>query len=180
MQNSMTGQRGMTLIELMLGLMLTVVLLSGIFGLLSTSLVSWKSGISRSEVQQTARFAVDSMVRDLRYGDNYELGNDGRSITYRNIKSGQYGNTYRYHVSTADHKLYKTGIIPQVVSQPVTGENVKGANYIILNPDNQALFRQPDPSKPDTITITVEAKDTVTGHSFVLYSAVTSLTQTFK
>lgn len=180
MKSSITGQRGMTLVELMLGLMLTVVLLSGILGILSTSLGSWKSGISRSEMQQTARFAVDSMVRDLRYGDNYELGEDGRSITYRSIKSGQYGNTYRYHVSTTDHKLYKTSLIPSAPSQPVTGANVKGVNNIILNPNDQALFRQPDTSKPNSITITVEAKDTATGHSFVLYSAVTSLTQTFK
>lgn len=180
MKSLISEQKGMTLIEVTLGLMLTVILLSGMLGMLSTAVYAWKAGSSRSELQHTARFAVDSIVRDLRYGDNYELGDNGRSITYRTIKSNQYGNIYRYHVSTVDHKLYKTSIIPSASPQPVTGENVKGANHIILNPDDHAIFRQPDTNKPNTITITLTAKDVYTGQSFVLYSAVTSLTQTFK
>lgn len=180
MKNTILEQKGMTLIELVLGLMLTAMLLSGIFGLLSTSLSSWQAGSSRSELQQTARFAIDSMVRDLRYGDSFILEND-TSIIYRNIKSGgHYGYTYRYHVSPIDHILYKTGIRPSSPPQPVTGKNVKGANDIVINPDDKAVFSQPDTSNPDTVVITLEAKDTATGHSLVLHSAVTSLTQTFK
>lgn len=170
----------MTLIELILGLMLTMLLLSGIFGLLTTSIGAWRAGSSRSELQQTARFAVDSMVRDLRYGDNFVLESN-TSITYRNIKPGnQYGNTYRYHVSTNDHILYKTGIHPPSFSQPVTGNNITGASKIVINPDDQVIFTQPDLNNPNIIAITLKAKDTLTGHSFVLYSAVASLTQTLK
>ncbi|HEY3423197.1 MAG TPA: prepilin-type N-terminal cleavage/methylation domain-containing protein, partial [Negativicutes bacterium] len=61
------NQRGFTLIELMISLALTVMLLYGVSGILASSLQLWKFNGGKMEIQQTARYAVDCIVRDLQY-----------------------------------------------------------------------------------------------------------------
>ena len=178
MKGILNKQDGVSLLEVVIALMLIVLLLPAIFGLLTASLSAWKVGTSRAEVQQTARFAIDSMVRNLRYGDEYTLEND-KSITYRNLRPGnQQDYIYRYYVG-ADHKLYHSGVTPYSTPQPVTGDNVKGLNSVIIN-QNEPLFSQPDGVGDNYILITVYATDTVTGQNWETAAAVVSLAQVLR
>jgi type II secretory pathway pseudopilin PulG len=179
MKDGSAKQSGVSLVELVVGLMLMALLLAGTSRLLDASLSAWRAGSSRSEVQQTARFALDSMVRSLRYGDQYILENN-KSITYRNRKSGpQLNYIYRYSVGS-DHKLYHGGVAPYSSPQPVTGDNVKGFNSVAINANNEPLFSQPQGADSSYVVITVIAVDTSTGQRWETTSAVVSMVQVLK
>lgn len=157
--------------------MLTVLLLAGVFSLLSVSVRSWRAGSGRTELQQTARYAMDSMIRDLRFGSNYTLEND-MSITYINQKEDDTtkGNTFRYYVDSGSHILYRQNVTTGT-PQPVTGDNVANSNTILVNAGGQVLFALSD---ANTVVITLTVSDSVTGQTMALRSAVTSISQLVK
>ena len=115
-------QGGFTLIELMIGMLLTVTLMSAVFGLLSTSTQSWIVGNSRMELQQTARHAVDLIARDLHYAKSVTIVS-AESLT---ILTDQY--VANQHI---DYFLDRSGSYPILRrnqndgsgNQPVTGES---------------------------------------------------------
>ena len=59
-------QAGFSLVELLIGLMLTALLLQGIPPLLSTSFMSWRQSVARTAMHQSARMAMEAMTRELR------------------------------------------------------------------------------------------------------------------
>jgi type II secretory pathway pseudopilin PulG len=123
----------------MVSLTLTVVLLSAFVPLFATSIDSWQRGYSRSEVQQTARVAVDSMVRDLKYGSNFSKISDNE-IAF----TDSHGRSSRYRLDTTSHILYN--ILSNGTPQPVTGVNVKDSTNVLIYGNYgvaQALFDWP-------------------------------------
>lgn len=66
MKKYLAGNSGFTLIELLIGMLLVVILMSAVFGLLSVSLTSSRIGTAKVEAQETARTAIDAMVREIR------------------------------------------------------------------------------------------------------------------
>ncbi len=62
------GDRGMTLIELMIVLLILSLTSDAIFSLMSASLKTYWKGDVATQVQQGARISADRMVRDLRQG----------------------------------------------------------------------------------------------------------------
>ena len=64
---TLVSRTGFSLLELLIGLALTVLLLQGMFSLLSTSVLSWRASVARTEVHQSVRLAVEAMARDLRF-----------------------------------------------------------------------------------------------------------------
>ena len=60
-----TRRSGFVLTEVLVGIGLTALLLEALFPLLSTSLLAWKSSVARMTVHQTARMAMESMIREL-------------------------------------------------------------------------------------------------------------------
>lgn len=169
-------QRGFTLMELIIGLSLTVLLLSAIAPLLTVSVQSWRIGSSRSEVQQTARFAVESITRDLHYGTNFARIN-GFEISFTDAGNSE----VHYRLDTTTHILYKvTG-----TTQPVTGTNVRNSTNVEIYGDyggNQELFNFPAAAvgkTPDDrpIEIYLRAIDTVTGETVRLHTSVQSISR---
>jgi type II secretory pathway component PulJ len=63
----MRGARrsGFVLTEVLVGIGLTALLLQALFPMLSTSLLAWKSSVARMTAHQTARMAMESMIREL-------------------------------------------------------------------------------------------------------------------
>ncbi|MCX7780943.1 MAG: hypothetical protein N2491_08505 [Negativicutes bacterium] len=89
---------GFTYIELLISMTIALLLFAGVFGLLSTSLLSWRTGSSRIEAQQTARAALEAMTREIRY--------DARDIITANGNSS----TLRYHNSIGETiEFYREG-----------------------------------------------------------------------
>ena len=56
---------GFVLTEVLVGIGLTALLLQALFPMLATSLLAWKSSVARMTAHQTARMAMESMIREL-------------------------------------------------------------------------------------------------------------------
>ena len=59
-------QGGFSLVEMLIGLMLTALLLQAIPPLLSTAFVSWRQSVARTATHQSGRMALEAMTRELR------------------------------------------------------------------------------------------------------------------
>ena len=66
MKRYLAGNTGFTLIELLVGMTIAIILMSAVFGLLSVSLTSSRTGGDKIEAQEVARAAMDAMVREIR------------------------------------------------------------------------------------------------------------------
>ena len=56
---------GFVLMEVLVGIGLTALLLQALFPILATSLLAWKVSVARMTAHQTARMAMESMIREL-------------------------------------------------------------------------------------------------------------------
>lgn len=74
-QLKIQNQSGFSLVELLVAMGLLVILLAGVFGILSVSVSSWMQGSSKTEVQQVARQAMDAMVREIQYASSITRNN---------------------------------------------------------------------------------------------------------
>ncbi len=122
------NQHGFTLIELMISLALTVMLLYGISGILASSLHLWRFNSGKIEIQQTARYAVDCIVRDLQYAWKIDI----ISPTSLTLKTNQYGEqtktiTYTLDTNGPSYKLRRNQGDGSG-AQPVTGDNIINAS----------------------------------------------------
>ena len=59
-------QGGFSLVEMLIGLMLTALILQAIPPLLSTAFVSWRQSVARTATHQSGRMALEAMTRELR------------------------------------------------------------------------------------------------------------------
>lgn len=89
---------GFTLVELVVSMGLLVLLLAGVYGLLSISLTSWLQGSSKTEVQQVARQALDSMAREIQFASSITR-NSASSITFTTVQAGV-SKTINYYLDT--------------------------------------------------------------------------------
>jgi prepilin-type N-terminal cleavage/methylation domain-containing protein len=111
-------QAGFTLVELVVAMGLLVLLMAGVFGLLQISLTSWLQGSSKTEVQQVARQALDSMAREIQYASSITR-NSASSITFTTVQAGV-SKTINYYLDTTTN--------PQIIyrndgtgNRPLTG-----------------------------------------------------------
>lgn len=118
MIKSIRSERGTTLIELIVAMLLTVTVLAAISGILSSSLQAWIAGRSRTELQQTARIAIDMMVREMRYAQTLKL-NSNLSLTVKIPRNGGMTDTITYYQDSNGVLRSNQG----GGDQPVTGGN---------------------------------------------------------
>ncbi|MEG6584044.1 PilW family protein [Dendrosporobacter sp. 1207_IL3150] len=161
------GQKGTTLVELIAAIMLTAMLLSAIAGVLSTSMAAWRNGTSRTDVQQTARYAVDSIVRDVKFAKSINV------LSFKQIEIV----TDKY--ATPNQKItYKldTAYSPYILrrsSQPVTGGSTNTTIHISnLEISVLALSKN---LLPKTIGIKLVAEDLQTGQQITIETAASSI-----
>jgi type IV pilus assembly protein PilW len=93
----MTGQRGFTLAELLVGMAVLGLLLAGVVTLQRQGQQAYLMGAGRVEAQQTSRFAVEMMSRELRSARSMtsvgSCSSGTSDITFRN----QDNTTTRYY-----------------------------------------------------------------------------------
>lgn len=165
-------QSGFTLVELLVGMSLTVMLMTGLFSLLAASLGSWQQGRSRSEVQQHARFAVDSMVRDIHFANTINLNSNIQLTiaTSKYVSSGE--DIIIYALNTVDNQL--TRKVNNGSPQPVTGDTANAVTVAQL--DFRELARNASNSICTVnIFITVADQAIQSANTYTLETAATSL-----
>ncbi|MBP2635082.1 MAG: hypothetical protein H6Q72_989 [Firmicutes bacterium] len=105
----LVDKKGMTFIELVMGMVITTLLMAAIISNLSTSIITWQAGKNRSELESTARLAIDSIVREIRYASNLQLNSKSSiTITKKNSATNKIQEiiTFRYGSSEAK-AIYK-------------------------------------------------------------------------
>ena len=122
-------QSGFSLIELLVGMSLLVLLMAGVFGILSVSTTSWLQGRSKTEVQQVARQATDTMVREIQYASSITR-NSATSLTITTVQAGA-SKTINYYLDTTSS--------PQIIyrndgsgARPLTGGSSVSVNVSSL------------------------------------------------
>lgn len=172
MTKSTPKQAGFTLVEVMIWLTVTGLLFAGLVPLFSTSIVSWHRSSSQNEVQQTARFAIDSMVRDLKFGSSILKVNDNE-LSFIDSQGRQSG----YRLNTTNHILYN--LLSNNNPQPVTGVNIQKSTNVLIYGDfevSKALFDV----QGQTVFLALRAVDAVTGQSITVHTAVTGISEYLK
>ena len=176
-----TNEQGFTLIEIVIGFSLSALLLTSISFLFPVYVRTWLEGQSRIEVQQTARYAIDKMTRELRYAESVELENFAlypNKGTIKGVKPAAAPNlapeTFRYYIDATNHILYRQSINPSGSRQPVTGANVRNSSTVELYPVEGKMF---EVFGSHTAIITFMAIDKVTGESHTVRTAVHVLPQ---
>lgn len=95
-RNIIVNRSGITLVELLAGMAIITLLMSVTLTTLTTSITIWQTGKVRSEIEHAARYALDIIVREIRYASRLELKSksalmiirpNGEKITF------QYGNS---------------------------------------------------------------------------------------
>ena len=73
-------QKGLTLIELMVTLAVLSIIILGLVVFFSGGVRAWITGQYQLEAQRNARQAMESMVREIRHGENIGAGSDEDTI----------------------------------------------------------------------------------------------------
>jgi prepilin-type N-terminal cleavage/methylation domain-containing protein len=163
-QKYFTTQHGLTLIELIIGMSLMLILLTGIIDLFSGSIKVWISGRNQTYIQQTARIAMDTIVREVRYAHQITLKNTSSLIVTK--ENGQ-SNTLQLGGGLNSKTLYiiidKTKAMPAggISSNPIT-ENVVTNLQFTPYPQNETF---------KAVLITLEVTDESTGERKLLHTA---------
>lgn len=164
MKKYLTAQHGITLIELMIGMTLSIILLSGLLSVLSTNLTIWTAEKSRTSMQQIARIAVDKVMREIRYAQDISLNNT-QSLRITKL-SGEI-NTFQLGGGLHSNTLYmiidKTRAIPAggLSTNPITENVVTNLLFTLYSQSNN---RQ-------AITMTLEVTDKNTGQQQTIHTA---------
>ena len=90
------SQEGFSLLEMLIGLALTALMLQAMLPLLATSVLSWKAGVARTTVHQSARLTLEAMTRDLRFASIIAWPPPGQSdsrISFQKIENDGSTNT---------------------------------------------------------------------------------------
>jgi len=130
MKKYLKKQQGLTLIELVIAMTITLILLSGLSSVLSVSLTTWRLEKSRMAMVQTARMAVDRVMREVCYAQQLTVSNP-RSLTITKI-DGEI-NTFELGGGLHGNTLYmiidKTASGGGIATSPLTENNVTELHF---------------------------------------------------
>jgi type II secretory pathway pseudopilin PulG len=159
-----TTQHGLTLIELIIGITLMLLVLHCTVDLFSGSIKVWIYCKNQSHIQQTARIAMDTIVREIRYARQITFKNTSSLIiTKKNgeIKTLQLGGGL--HSRTLYLITDKTKAVPPggISTNPITENLVTNLQF---TPCSQSENNK-------AVLITVEITDESTRKKNVLHTA---------
>jgi len=85
MTKLLNNQKGFTLVELAVGMMIMTIIMAGVLGIMSTSIKSYQYSQKRVYEAQQARAAINTVLDDLRRANTLTIVNAG-NITYTIIR----------------------------------------------------------------------------------------------
>lgn len=171
------NNNGFTLIELLVTLTLTLILLASILELLSTSLRASRVYEGKIEAQQTARHAVDNMVRDLLFAKKITINSPTNIVLETatdDIKKPQ--PTITYFLETKDHTLRREQNDGSG-AQPITGASGIPVSITMLKFENFKKTESKDLPQVDTVRITLTATANVETDDKTSYNMETMVTR---
>jgi len=172
-----SGQRGMLLVEVIAGMTIIVILVSGIALMMPTAVKAWQLGRSQAEVQQTARLAVERITQHVRYAKNVSLADADETLV---IKDGNDWNI-KFTVSPKTKALCIS--VNGSAEDPLTGNGIDGAEGTVIvvdNPDNKKRFAVQEVAMLDKdgkllyiklVTVMLTVRDKQTGIAYTMQTA---------
>ncbi|HML86851.1 MAG TPA: prepilin-type N-terminal cleavage/methylation domain-containing protein [Methylomusa anaerophila] len=150
--NQADNQGGFTLVELLVWMMVTGIILAGVANLLTASLRIWHTGKVRNEMQQTARIAVDVIVREAQYCKSISVNADGSILTLVNADN--------------QNMIFKINPVTNALGESINGgplepfagdgtDRQEGKIIVTVNADNTPMFLL-EGSRTLKITITLK------------------------
>lgn len=164
------NQQGATLAELMIWLVLTVLLMTGVAQLLATSLTGWRMINSQTTLQQTVRFSVDSIVRDTQFARGIILDHNRLTVITNKYGKKDQRITYTYDTGARPHVLRRNKNDGSG-AQPMTGGNSNAS--LTISDCRFTVLAAGRNGQPRTVEIVVTARDSDTDRQFTLQTAVT-------
>ncbi len=76
------GEKGLTLIELLVTLAITGFIITALYTFYLAGLSSWNRAVDQLEYQQTARIALDKIISELRYAQEFEIVQGSPQMLY--------------------------------------------------------------------------------------------------
>jgi prepilin-type N-terminal cleavage/methylation domain-containing protein len=123
----MKTQKGITLIELMVTLVILSIIILGLVVFFTGGVRSWITGQYQLEAQRNARQAMESMVREIRHGKIVEDTSDSISIVFRTPFNGSPEINYNWDSGTG--VLYRN-------TNPIIGDVLSLSFTYLDNTDN--------------------------------------------
>lgn len=120
----MREERGFTLVELMLSVLLLSILFLAVWGLFGQGFILWKQGESKIDMHESLRVSLDRMTRELRYAQGITASSDSGNLYFVNAE----GTTVRYYCSS--YALYRQE--QGAVAQPVASD-IQSVGFVYLN-----------------------------------------------
>lgn len=116
-----SGQRGLTLVELMIAMLLGLIILGAVVSVFLANRVSYNAGENLGRVQENARLAFDLMARDIR-----EAGGSGcgENLTEVNVLNGANLIPPTWWMSYAGGSAYGVVAFDNAVAYPFRGFGV--------------------------------------------------------
>lgn len=164
MKNHLKSSQGFTLLELVIGITLTMILLPGMLNLFSTSITIWNIEKNRTPLQQTARIALDRVMAELRYAQDISLiHTQSLKITKLNGETNTFQLGEGLHGNTLYMNIDKRSVLPAggISSNPLT-ENI--VTNLIFTPYPQA-------NNVQAVGITLEVTNSSTGEKQLIQTA---------
>ena len=156
MKKYLISKQGFTLLELLIGITLSIILLSGMLRFFSTSINLWNIEKNRTSMQQTARLAVDRIMKDIRYAQGIQLNHPSSlKITKMNGET----NTFQLGGALHENTLYM--IIDKTGATPIGGISTNPLTENVVT--NLLFMPYPHSANIQAITILLEVADQNTG-----------------
>lgn len=140
----MNNQKGMTLLEILIVIMMLSILLSSIYGIYSISLASWRIGVNRCEIIPQARIVLEKMAKEISKAKAESIHLDSPS----EIQFETYDNKICYYL--CENNLLKANI-----TEGENPDNKEGA--IIARGVDNIIFLQNPLTQGVNILITVSS-----------------------
>jgi len=155
-----SNNKGFSLVELLVSISLMILIFNIIMNMFFFMMRVWYNDNRMIELQQEARFSVDSIVRDIAYAKSFQIYSDRFEVITDVDNKPNVKIVYQLNKNAIQCRLMRD-------NQPVTGETIIG-KISIVSLSFEAL-------SPKTVLIKMNIIDTETKQTFSIDTAATIL-----
>lgn len=164
MKKLLRSQNGFTLVEVVVSMILMMIVFACLASLFAQSVLIWTIEKNEISIEQTARIAVDTMVREIRYAQDMSLTNTGSlTITKPSGETKTFQLGGGLHANTLYMIINKQGAIPAggTATNPIT-ENI--VTTLLFTP-------YPELTNVQAMLITLEVIDQKNNQRYTIHTA---------
>lgn len=164
MKKYLPTQTGLTLLEVLIGITLMLLLLFCMLNLFSSSLNLWTSDKNHTNIEQNARIAIDTMLREIRYACKINFKTSS-SLTITKLDGEM--NTFQLGGGVHSKTLYIL-----IDKSKATSGGGRSSNPITENVVTSLQFTPYPERGAKAVIIAIEVTDMATGKTQIIHTAI--------